>query len=290
MKLTRTEALQLLSDASIRVRLDAARHLVRSATPDDAETLRAALSDETVAWVRSALERALQRAELTETLGRANALVEDSVLADGLYAEAVVEVTGVLLHELEPLLGILRVRLGTEWPKFEASQSARAFDRVEALLGGIRELNTASQVPTLETVEISEFLVSLAAEFHSDTAEAIATSGPEMVVRSSRTLLQTMIRNGLRNAFDASGANGGLPVLTWGSAGEEYFIAVLDSGVGPPAGVERAFEIGRSTKDGHLGMGLAIAGRAAAALGGEATLRRRPEGGAVFEYRGPVSP
>lgn len=288
--MNRAESLSRLSDPSIRVRLDAARHLVRSATPDDGERLREALSEENVAWIRSALERALARAERADTHGSANALVEDAALADGIYAEAVVEVTGELLHELEPLLGILRVRLGTEWPAFQMSKSAQAFDRVELLMDDIRDLNTASRVPTLESVELAECLVALVAEFGTAEADAIATSGPELVVRSNRGLLQTIVRNALRNALDASSKAAELPVLTWGGAGDEFFIAVLDSGTGPPAGLDRAFDTGRSTKEGHLGMGLAIADRAATALGGKASLRRRPEGGAVFEYRGPVAP
>lgn len=207
-----------------------------------------------------------------------------------MYAEAVVEVTGEILHELEPLLGMLRLRLGTEWPDFETSRSAKEFDRLEALMEGIRELNTASRVPTMESVQLAAFLDSVARGFRSGDADVVSTAGPEMVVNSNVGLLEVIVRNALRNAFDASVETDTLPVLTWGGAGDEFFIAVLDSGTGPPAGAERAFEMGRTTKKGHLGMGLAVAERAAAALGGSASLRRRPEGGAVFEYRGPVSP
>lgn len=288
--LNRAEALSSLSDSSIRVRLNAARFLVRSATPDDAQVLRAALSAESVAWVRSALDRALKNAEQVDVPEPSNSMVEDDALVEGVYAEAVVEVTGEILHELEPLLGMLRVRLETEWSNFETSRSADDFDRVEMLMNGLRELNTVSRVPTLNAVELAELLSSIASEFGTGEQDAVATSGPELVVQSNNGLLGFIVRNALRNAFEASVVTDAMPVLTWGALGQEFFIAVLDSGVGPPAGVGRAFELGRSTKPGHLGMGLTVADRAAAALGGAASLRRRPEGGAVFEFRGPVSP
>lgn len=288
--MTRNEALDNLSSPSVRLRLDAARFLVRRASPDDADVLRSVLSGETVAWVRSALERALARAERADSAASANVFIEDDALAESMHAEAVVEVTGELLHELEPLLGMLRVRLGAEWSQFESSKSAQALDRLEMLMEAIRELNTASRIPTLESIELAQLFTELAEEFRTDDADLIAISGPEVTVQSSRGLLETMIRNALRNAMEASVKSATLPVLTWGAVGDGFFIAVLDSGVGPPAGLDRAFEVGRSTKEGHLGMGLAIADRAASALGGDATLRRRPEGGAVFEYRGPISP
>ncbi|MFN3215873.1 MAG: ATP-binding protein [Acidimicrobiales bacterium] len=232
----------------------------------------------------------MKNAEQVDVPEPSNSMVEDDALVEGVYAEAVVEVTGEILHELEPLLGMLRVRLETEWSNFETSRSADDFDRVEMLMNGLRELNTVSRVPTLNAVELAELLSSIASEFGTGEQDAVATSGPELVVQSNNGLLGFIVRNALRNAFEASVVTDAMPVLTWGALGQEFFIAVLDSGVGPPAGVGRAFELGRSTKPGHLGMGLTVADRAAAALGGAASLRRRPEGGAVFEFRGPVSP
>lgn len=283
-------ALAKLKDPSIHGRLEAARYLALYASEKEVEQLRSALAKETVAWVRSALERALLRAEGAETPPDVSVDQGDDFLAQGLYSEAVVEVSAQLLHELEPLVGVLRLRLVAEWRDFVGSKSDLALGKLEDVLDSIRELNAASQVPNLVEVALNDLLPELAAEFGEADPDTISFTGPETTVYSSPLLLQAIVRNALRNAVEATPPERSQPIITWGSAGDEYFITVLDDGLGPPNGVAQAFEIGRTTKSGHLGMGLAIVRRAAQALGGEVVLRRRPEGGAAFEFRGPVRP
>ena len=66
-----------------------------------------------------------------------------------------------------------------------------------------------------------------------------------------------------------------------------YGLGVDDSAA--RACVDKAFEVGVTTKPkaDHLGMGLAIARRAAHSLGGQVSLSPREGGGASFELRWP---
>jgi signal transduction histidine kinase len=100
------------------------------------------------------------------------------------------------------------------------------------------------------------------------------------------------LENGLRNAVEATAGHHddtGLPsvVVTWGTTDRDFYVSVLDRGVGLPGGVHRVFDIGSTTKRGHLGMGLALAKQAVRTLGGRVALRPRKDGGVGYEFRWP---
>jgi signal transduction histidine kinase len=282
------EALRGLEHPSIGRRLASARFLAVNARESHLEHLRQVLVNESVAYVRNALERAIERAEGSVPEHRTLiAQKADDVLTKELYAEAILSVTSQIIHELDPLVGVLRLRMEADWDGFGSSESDAALGRLEEALEGLRELNSVSRVPRLVPLRLNELLPSVAREFDGGE-RSVSVAGPELVVESSPNLITVIVRNALRNAIEASNeVSTNDPVLTWGSAGDEFFVVVLDSGLGPPTGSESAFVLGRSTKRGHLGVGLAIAQQAALTLGGDLHLRRRKEGGAALEFRAP---
>ena len=60
---------------------------------------------------------------------------------------------------------------------------------------------------------------------------------------------------------------------------------MLDKGPGIVGPTESAFDIGKSTKQGHCGFGLAIARQAIETLGGTVSLQPVVGGGALYEAR-----
>lgn len=283
----RETALSDLKSPNARIRLTAARYLVRSATGEDLPVLDAAAQTETVAWIRSALSQAIEQAQAPVAEHGFPSEAEPFDDADEAYASAVVQVTSELLHELEPLVGVLRLRLITEWTGFENTKSESALDQIESFLTALRELNAAAQVSALEDLSIKGAVEQVVAETPQQVDHMIATSGPDIQVSSNKGMLQLIVRNGVRNALEATHPESDKRiVVTWGTSGEGgFFVSVIDNGPGPPAGAElHAFELGTSTKRGHLGMGLAVAKRAAESLGGTLTLRPGKSGGAVLRF------
>lgn len=282
----RDTALSNLASSNPRIRLTAARYFARAATPEDLPTLSAALQSETVAWIRSALNQAIGRVG-SPNLAQPVPEVRSTDEAEDARAAAVVEIASELLHELEPLVGMLRLRLITEWGDFEGSQSRHALDQIESFLSALHELNVVARVPTFEDFSLREAIEQVADEIPPEANVSITRSGPDISVRSNKALLQLIVRNGLRNAKEATTPGGDRPIVaTWGAAADDgFFVAVIDNGPGPPPGAElHAFEIGTSTKRGHLGMGLAIAQRASESLGGTLSLRHGKSGGAVLRF------
>jgi len=124
-----------------------------------------------------------------------------------------------------------------------------------------------------------------------DTVEVSLHGAKPMLMTSDRALLRLAVSNGIRNAVEAvTGNRDSDPephpiIITWGETDVDYWVAVLDRGSGVVGLAESAFGIGKTTKKGHSGFGLAIARQAIETLGGACTLQPAKEGGARFEIR-----
>lgn len=260
--------------------------MARTATSQDEDLLRECLRTERVQWVRDALRAALARIELaTKDDGHEVTYVE---LESEVNARATVEVTGQLLHELEPLIGILRARLIDEWTGFEGSKAEKSVAQLEEFLDVMTNLHAAAQVPVLREVELQSLLKEVAREFNPPDESRVDATGPELRVVTDPRLVRLFVRNGLRNAVEAVDPASGSVVLTWGRAREGFFVSVLDNGVGVPKGFDLArLPVGTSTKQGHLGMGLSLVRQVADSLGGTVVLSARDDGGARLELRCP---
>jgi C4-dicarboxylate-specific signal transduction histidine kinase len=94
--------------------------------------------------------------------------------------------------------------------------------------------------------------------------------------------------NGLKNAVEAVHEVGAdlrthPIVVSWGVTDKDYWISIVDRGPGVAAVSATRFEVGKSTKPGHSGFGLAVARRAMESLGGELSLSAAEAGGARYE-------
>lgn len=285
-RLNSDQARHDLSSVVIRERLAAARIMARTATADDKPLLRECLRNERVQWVRDALRAALSRIELVAENDSSDGTYVE--LASEVNARATVEVTGQLLHELEPLVGLLRARLIGEWTEFEGSNSERSLAQLEEFLDVMTDMHAAAQVPVLREVELRSLLNEEARELKATAAVQIDATGPELRVVTDPRLVRLVVRNGLKNALEAVDQATGTVVLTWGRAREGFFVSVVDNGVG----VSKEFSLARlpsgtTTKQGHLGMGLSLVRQAAESLGATVDLSPRGSGGSRLELRCP---
>ena len=110
-----------------------------------------------------------------------------------------------------------------------------------------------------------------------------------MLITSDPRLLQLAICNGVRNAIEAvieSGSNDPhAVVVTWGETDVDYWITIIDRGPGVVGPIGPAFDIGKTTKQGHSGFGLAIARQAMETLSGHVTLQPAVSGGTHYVLR-----
>ncbi|WP_404393505.1 ATP-binding protein [Humibacillus xanthopallidus] len=101
--------------------------------------------------------------------------------------------------------------------------------------------------------------------------------GPTAVtVPTDPGLVRLIVGNALKNACEAVSQISDRStevVLLFGASDREVWITVEDNGIGLPSGSSQVlFDMGTSTKQDHLGMGLALSAEAARALSGDLRL------------------
>lgn len=201
-------------------------------------------------------------------------------------------------HELRSPLA--RIRMGLELMgdgSGEAvAQRRPAIERnLQELDMLIDEILLASRLDSKEA-DIGTFepvdLVGLAAEECARAQALLQDPPPQLSVPGVSKLLRRALRNLLENANRHAGGEVQLQLRQ--EAGFAL-VEVLDKGPGVPADLrERIFEPfyrlpGASEKDGGVGLGLALVKSIAQRHGGSVQCSTRPEGGACFRLRLPIS-
>jgi signal transduction histidine kinase len=286
MNVDRALALVQLSSRSPEERIEAAEFFTKYGTPDDVELVSRAVRAEDVPWVRERLRAAL---EWVDQLARKTLDIEGS--ADSVDAPLDVEgalyaATSLLLHEIEPVLGYIRLDASKEIPHFPASQTAKSIDHLTSILDAISTLRKAAAPPDWTEFDLAEVIKSCQPRGAENTV-LFAGPSPFLVVGDPH-LLQRAVENGLRNAVEAcSNIADAKVVVNWGFGPGTVWCSIIDDGVGFTGSVQGAFRMGRTTKSGHIGWGLPIAKRAMESLGGTVELARVSTRGSCFELRWP---
>jgi signal transduction histidine kinase len=195
----------------------------------------------------------------------------------------------LLAHEVSnPLNGI---RLGVQVLRQRMDEGAhedllasiegevrRAGERVEGFLGLARHPAAAAEGVGADVLpEIAEAARGQALRL-GVALDVVA--GDEGHVLAPRVVLEQAVLNLVRNALEAT-PRGGRVVLRWARTGEgQVRVSVEDGGTGFPADVLDGSREGTSKAGGH-GLGLALARRFAATLGGRLELGAGPAGGGL---------
>jgi len=246
-----------------------------------------------VSYVKSSLDRALARLAEDAPVARLEPL-EPAIPAsvrNQIYGAAVASVAGLILHEIASGFGLVKRHAAREILEYDNSRTKAHIDRLSVIFAAIEQLKSATAAPRPDQFDLAQLItdvVSVVATEEQVTRVSLVGQRP-MLVNTDASLLSLVITNGIRNAVEAiedtNVCNSSVIVITWGETDVDYWIAVSDSGGGIVGRPEAAFEIGKSTKRGHSGFGLAIAREAIHSLGGTVDLKPSTTGGARYEVR-----
>lgn len=285
------EAIRLRHSGNSHERLMAARFFLSAGPSDHILFLEEWASAEKVGWVKRALFIAIKRGYATALVSSDESKEESIDNTEQAYALAVRDVASALLHELEPLIGLLEVKIKKEVLGYDYSETKKHFQNLQNYFGAISYLRVASQIIQIESFDCSSLVAECAYELKELDKGTFSSIGPgASVYVADRRLLKMALLNGLKNASEsteqASGFREPKPIaVTWGETEIEYWIAVIDDGMGMGKMNGRAIKIGDSTKAGHFGMGLTIVKQAMQTLNGSVTIHSPNDTGAVFELR-----
>lgn len=288
--------LRKLRSDSPNERLEAARYFAEYASVSEERALREASAKESVRWIKSALRRAIARISSDPDEDDKPPTINYGDLPEGfaaqVFAEALETTTSQLLHEIEPILGTLRLSAEAEVEGFESSETRRAIERLDDFLSALSRLRQAASAPKIQEFSLDDLIVRCVQETARPSGVQILKTGSvPCIVEGDGALIGLCISNGLRNAVEATMATGTdttqLPVtVAWGTTDLDYWVSIVDLGIGFKGNLQRAFEIGTTSKDGHLGMGLAIAQQSMTSMQGRVLLVPN-ERGVRFEMRWP---
>lgn len=290
--MTREEALSALTNGSSHIRFQALRALEQVAQPSDIDLFMRLQTTETDLYVKKRIERivfSLQRAPLIAPS------VDDDPIPDEvrkqIRADAIEWVAGLVLHEIGPQIGLLASIISQEVPNYEDSASKLRVEKLQDIFDGIESLKKATSTPQPVEMDLASFIRDLVEIEREDrNIEASFVGAQPMVIVCDRGLLALALCNGIKNAIEAAASvssNTRTPmiIVSWGQTDIDYWITVIDNGPGVPQNSSRSFNLGETTKPGHLGFGLSIARQAIETMHGTIELRNSGADGAAYELR-----
>src|SRR5579862_4262049 len=170
-------AAELITSKNPHDRLRGARYFAAVAESGDLPLLRAALREEEVSWVQTALKIAVEKAAraFSGTVHEKELLTENpgditSEQAKSIRSQATREIARRLVHEVENILGPVRLFARQEMPNFEKSKTKQQLERLADMIEAIDALGNAASSPKREDFDLADFLDKVVSaecvEFH----------------------------------------------------------------------------------------------------------------------------
>ena len=202
-------------------------------------------------------------------------------------------VTQSVLHQLNPIIGDIEQAATAEIAGYADSQIAARIGQIKLQAAAIAKLYNAAKPPTIEEFDLAPLIRNCLPNDLGHHRCQISFQGPSpLMVQGDTSLIAIAVTNGLRNAIEAclSVATDDLKpaiIITWDATERDYWISILDEGVGFHGSIPGAFEIGTSTK-GHGGHGLPAVRAAMLSLSGSADLIPQKDKGCTLSLTWPI--
>jgi C4-dicarboxylate-specific signal transduction histidine kinase len=220
------------------------------------------------------------------------------------------EISGSLAHELNQPLGAILAN--TDAAELHLQSQTPNLDEVRAILADIRkdDLRAGEIIHGIraflrrrelekQPLEVAQLVEEAVRLIGADAVSRKTSVGLEIppglpCVTGDRIHLQQVVLNLLVNGMDAVStcpvANRRITVRAARPDPQTVEIAVSDAGVGiPPGDLPRVFDPFHTTKQGGLGLGLAICRSIVEAHGGSISVQNNPDRGATARFSLPVA-
>lgn len=233
-----------------------------------------------------------------------------TALADASRMATLAEMSATIAHEVnQPLAAIVMgAEAGLRWLSHDAPDMAKVEQllrrivsnarRASDIVQRIRDMATRHEpelVPLDLNDVVEEALLFVREELESRSVRLVVKLDAGLpVVLGDRIQLQQVIVNLIVNSAQAMAKSlGSLRRITLGTridgVGDAGF-SIHDSGPGiPDENLDRVFESFFTTKEGGMGIGLAICRSIIVAHGGSITVSNHPRGGAQFRFTIPAT-
>ncbi len=271
----------------------AGREIAAKPTLVDRSVIEAAFYGETVPQIRQQFASALEALSAQEPVAPEPPAKQARAIYDEAYVKSLRHATERVLHQLNPLIGDIEQTATAEIVDFEASETKTRIGQIKLQIAAIAKLYNAAKPAEIEEFDLATVIRDCLPHDLEHNKCLLSFAGPApLLVQGDPSLITMAVTNGLRNAIEAC-----LPVATadhkpaivinWDATDRDYWISILDEGIGFHGSITGAFEIGTSSK-GHRGHGLPGLRAAMISLSGTAELIPQKDKGCVLTLTWPV--
>ncbi|MFE4833345.1 GHKL domain-containing protein [Arthrobacter sp. NPDC056691] len=255
--------------------------------PEFERVLTEALSRESVPRIQNAISLAINAIRSASGLHPEETAAKAG--SESEIAGVLNELAGMIRHEMQPAIGWVRLAAHKELTDFQASATNRAIEALRRRVDGLANLAAAHRLPVRQIVSLSEAITGcLSDEYPSSMFKLEGSDQPSDEIYTDRGLLDLILANAIQNAADASRdiPNGqGHVLISTSIDGSRFWVTISNRFSGASFKFSSVAASGRTSKQGHRGLGTQVIQLAADRLGYEFELRAAG-GTATFSLRG----
>lgn len=203
-------------------------------------------------------------------------------------AEAIEWVSGTILHELSKYVAQIQLEAQAEVKDYHNSKIKNKIDKFIEVFDAISDLKKANNLNNFINFDLHDYILNSIEQEYGEHLDCITLIGAKPFnINSSKGLISLVFKNGLKNAIEAvsiKNIEDRRISIILGNKNSEYWIGIIDNGSGlSESSKSKLFNIGITTKESHIGFGLAIAEQAIQTLNGRIELNNSDKGGAEFK-------
>ncbi|GAB1044641.1 MAG: hypothetical protein SPiBPW_30100 [Shewanella algae] len=286
------ELLKQLKDLSPEKQIDCLNKIRLTANPKQKELIEFYADSADRPWLRSALlgiaNSSKVKVDVTDQAQLEGVDSEDIFDKDAIKSEAISESIGQVLHELEPIIGSLKVFAEREVNNYPISRVKHELDKLDEVLETFEDWRRVEQSPTFRNVNVYEIILTEVERISPKSKVEIRIDvSKDLFYVLSPALLRIILSNALRNAVESSNqptAREKNPIIIrGGSTADSVWFSIIDDGLGLKSEKAILLKSRHTTKPGNRGLGLAIINKAVISMGGKWNLvDSKPHGAELY--------
>jgi len=266
--------------------------LRETATPKEKQLIQLAAEDAGQPWLKSALLD-IANSDKVKVKSEVQTSSSDDIFdKEAVKSEAVSDSIGQMIHELDPIIGSIRVFAEKEIDNFDQSNTKYELEKLNEVIETFEDWRKVEQSPVFREVKVFDEISKEVDRVSRKSKVDIQIDVPkDLVYVLSPALLRIIISNALRNAVESSNQTTireKHPIIVRGSSTDNsIWFSIIDDGLGLQNKTEVLLKSRHTTKPGNRGLGLAIIEKAVSSMGGEWNLSSSKPCGAVLFFEIP---
>jgi len=262
--------------------------LKENATPKEKQLIQLAAEDAGQPWLKSALLDIANSGKVTVKYTNKSSGTDEIFDKNAIKSEAVSDSIGQVLHELEPIIGSIRVFAEKEISNFPQSRTKSELEKLDEVLETFEDWRKVEQSPVFREVKVLEEISKEKDRIAPKSIVEIQIDvSNDLTYILSPALLRIIISNALRNAVESSNqptVREKHPIIVRGSSTDNsIWFSIIDDGIGLQSKTDELLKSRHTTKPGNRGLGLAIIDKAVTSMGGHWKLNNsKPHGAELY--------